>query len=241
MKLQGARALVTGASRGLGAAIAAAFTNEGAIVHTCSRTAGQCHDFERHTIIDVSQPGAFEALADGPHFDIIVCNAGVSGPVGPFCTNSLSGWEETIAVNLLGVVRCCHTFIPRMKAKGSGKVIIVSGGGAVAARPNFSAYAASKAAVVRFAETIAMELKPYSIDVNCMAPGLLNTSIHDPVLHAGPVAAGAHDYQKSTEAKKAPADFKAACDLAVWLASKESNRVTGRLISVHHDYRKITA
>lgn len=240
MKLHGSRALVTGASRGLGAAIAAAFTKERAIVHTCARTVGQCPNKDMHTIIDVSQPYAFNTLADGPHFDILVCNAAISGPVGPFYANPIDAWEDTIRVNLLGVARCCRAFVPRMKAKGGGKIIILSGGGAVAARPNFSAYATSKAAVVRFAETLALELRPYSIDVNCMAPGLLNTSIHDPVLDAGPVEAGAHDYQKSIEAKKGPADFKAACDLAVWLASKDSNRITGKLISVHHDYRKIS-
>jgi 3-oxoacyl-[acyl-carrier protein] reductase len=235
MKLKDVEIHVTGASRGLGRAISQRFIDDGA--HVTATARAYSLGVYRMDVRDLVKPWAFAAYKT----DVLVCNAGIYGPVGPFETNAIEQWRDTIETNLMGVVNCCHEFLPQMKERKSGKIIIISGGGATKARPNFSAYATSKAAVLRFMECLSEELKPWNIDVNCLAPGALNTSIHDAVISAGPEKAGVAAYRHAQLVKETPPDFKKACDLAVWLASQESNGITGKLISIHHDYRSLTA
>jgi NAD(P)-dependent dehydrogenase (short-subunit alcohol dehydrogenase family) len=126
--------------------------------------------------------------------------------------------------------------IPHFKARGRGKIVQLSGGGATNPLPRLSAYAASKAAVVRFCETIALELQADHIDVNCIAPGALNTRMLDEIIEAGPAAVGEAFYKKSLEQKAkggVPLDKGAA--LAVWLGSPASDGITGKLLSAVWD------
>ncbi len=225
MKLADTRVILTGGSRGLGEAIAKRFHNEGANVNVLSR--GNGYDVRAHL--------------PKTHGDVLVCCAGIYGPIGPLDLCDPHEWVDCIDTNLIGVLHACQSVIPHMRQAGRGKIIIVSGGGSTRPRPNFSAYAASKAAVVRLMECIAGELAPHNITANCLAPGLLNTSIHDAVISAGPELAGKEEYANALVAKDGPVDFTKACDLAVWMAGKESDGVTGKLISIHHDYRSITA
>lgn len=104
--------------------------------------------------------------------DVIVNCAGIYGPIGQFHNNGLKQWHKTINVNLLGTVNVCYAVLKKMKI---GKIINFSGGGALYPRPNFSAYATSKAAVVRFTETIAQEYP--NIQINCIAPGFIRTKM----------------------------------------------------------------
>ena len=80
-------------------------------------------------------------------------------------------WKRAVEIDLHGVVLPCRAFIPGMKARGVGKIINLSGGGATGPRPFFSAYAAAKTAVVRVTEILAEELRSFQIDVNAIAPG----------------------------------------------------------------------
>ena len=106
-----------------------------------------------------------------------------------------------------------------MRAK-YGKIVQLSGGGATAPRANFSAYAASKAAVVRFAESLAEETQGSGIDVNAIAPGALNTSMLDEVIEAGPSAVGSDAYGAALrQQSEGGASFEPATSLAVFLAS----------------------
>ena len=230
MSIKGTNVFITGASRGLGAAIGQSLSDGGATVFAASRsTLG----------LDVRDPLFVAAWVDDIRADVLFCNAGIYGPIGPLETNSLDEWKACLETNLMGVVNCCWAFIPQMKQRKKGKIIIVAGGGATRPRPNFSAYATSKAAVVRFMECIAEELKPWNVDVNCMAPGALNTSIHDAVISAGPSVVGEDEYHNALVARYVPADFTKACDLALWLASPESDGVTGQLIHAHSNYRNL--
>ena len=90
---------------------------------------------------------------------MLVNNAGVSGPIGPVEAIDWEEWVETIRINLFGTVLMCRAVIPGMRERGYGKIINLSGGGGTGPRPNFSAYAASKAGVVRFTETLARECR----------------------------------------------------------------------------------
>jgi NAD(P)-dependent dehydrogenase (short-subunit alcohol dehydrogenase family) len=117
----------------------------------------------------------------------------------------------------------------------SGKIVTFSGGGATWPRPNFSAYAASKAAVVRLTETLAHEVQPYNIQVNAIAPGAIDTRMIDVVLTAGQKA-GQKDLE---EARRVRAGQSTSPDrvveLALFLASAASDGLTGRLISAAWD------
>jgi 3-oxoacyl-[acyl-carrier protein] reductase len=102
--------------------------------------------------------------------------------------------------------------------------------------PNISAYAASKAAIVRLVETLAEELKNFHVDVNAIAPGALATRLVDEVLAAGPEKVGAAFYEKNKQWKdKGATPLELGANLAVYLASAQSDGITGKLISAQWD------
>ena len=112
--------------------------------------------------------------------DIVVNNAGVYGPMGSIETIDWDEWVQAIAINLNGLVYCCRKAVEAFKPQRYGKIINLSGGGATNPLPGISAYAASKAAVVRFTETLALEVKEFGIDVNAVAPGALGDAADRP-------------------------------------------------------------
>ena len=145
-------------------------------------------------------------------------------------------WEHAVRVNLFGSVLCCRAVLPHFRANGYGKIIQLSGGGATSPLPRLSAYAASKAAVVRFAETLAEELRGHGIDVNAVAPGALNTRLLDEVLEAGPRRVGDSFYERAVEQRSSggtPLDLPSR--LVVFLASGASDGISGKLISAPWD------
>lgn len=250
MKLQKQVAIITGAGRGIGKVIALAYAHEGADMVLVSRTlseveetATQIRAMGRHALalkVDVSNKDAVEkmvrlALQEFGRIDILVNNAGILGPVGPLIENDSDEWMETVKVNLLGVFLCCKAVAPLMIKQRKGKIINLSGGGAASPRPFFSAYAASKTAIVRLTEILAAELKEFNVQVNAIAPGAVNTSIHNQVLSAGE-RLGESVLAEARKVKKTggtPPDVPAA--LAVFLASDESGGLTGKLISAVWD------
>jgi 3-oxoacyl-[acyl-carrier protein] reductase len=116
-----------------------------------------------------------------------------------------------------------------------GRIINLSGGGATSPRPNFSAYSASKAAIVRLTETLAEEMKPFDIQINAIAPGAINTRMLDEVLTAGKTAGDVALSQAKQQKRTGGDSVDAVVALAVFLASEESGGLTGKLISAQHD------
>jgi 3-oxoacyl-[acyl-carrier protein] reductase len=254
MKLSGRRALITGASRGLGEAIAEAFLVQGASLMLCARNAHQLEDSRRRLAAraaadqrvvampaDVSVPAEVDrliarAVEDLGGLDVLVCNAGVYGPKGPIEAVDWEEWVRALHINLLGTVYPCRAVVPLFKARGSGKIVVLSGGGATSPLPRLSAYAASKAAVVRFAETLAVEVQGLGIDVNAIAPGALNTRMLDEVLEAGPDTVGAAFYERAVKQKaQGGTPLERGASLCVFLASAASDGITGRLVSAVWD------
>ncbi len=257
MKLEGKRAIITGASQGLGRAISEAFLREGARILVCARGA---EDLERmRAALEPSAPGRIhakvcdvvnesdvDALARHAEsilggVDVLVANAGVYGPKGGIEEVDWAEWVQAIQINLIGTVYCCRAFLPILKKASLGqtsrsKVLILSGGGATKPLPFLSAYAASKAGIVRFGETLAEEVKPFQVDVNMIAPGALNTRLLDEVLKAGPERVGEAFHSaalKQRESGGTPLELGA--DLCVYLASEAADGVTGRLFSAQWD------
>jgi 3-oxoacyl-[acyl-carrier protein] reductase len=262
MNLRGRAALVTGASRGLGQAIAASLVRDGADVMLAARDADVLEAAGRELAAgrpepdqkvvwqaaDVAKAPDVERLVQQTveqlgRLDVLVCNAGVYGPLGLIEDIDWDAWVQAIEINLLGVVLCCRSAVPIMRKQGGGKIVILSGGGATAPLPRVSAYAASKAAVVRFAETLAEETKESHIDVNTVAPGALNTRLTDQIVEAGPERVGKQLYERAVQwqgGSATPLDVGA--DLVTWLASAESDGITGRLIAaVWDDWRGFPA
>jgi 3-oxoacyl-[acyl-carrier protein] reductase len=245
-------AVITGANRGLGETIARAFAKEGAALVLAARdgellervsaaisaSAVQKVEWIR---ADVSKGSDVEAIRDRAlstfgRVDILVNNAGVYGPIGPFEEVDWEEWCNAVNINLFGTMAMSRAIVPVMKQQGYGKIINLSGGGATAPLPRFTAYAASKAALVRLTETIAIELAPYHIDVNAIAPGALNTRLLDQVLEAGPDLAGDDFYRRSLKQhEEGGASLELAAELALFLAAKESDGISGRLISAPWD------
>ena len=252
--LTGRTAIVTGGSHGLGLEIARAYVTAGARVLVCGRDADAL-DRARTELVsvapdpdsvatataDVSEPRAVEDLVEQAldrfsRIHVLVNNAGIYGPKGRIEDVTWAEWEQAVRVNLFGSVLCSRAVVPHFRANRYGKIIQLSGGGATSPLPRLSAYAASKAAVVRFAETLAEELRGTGIDVNAIAPGALNTRLLDEVLDAGPDLVGDSFYERALEQRSSGGTPLAlAARLAVFLASDESDGITGKLISAPWD------
>jgi NAD(P)-dependent dehydrogenase (short-subunit alcohol dehydrogenase family) len=252
--LTGRAAIITGASQGLGVAIARAYVRAGARVAICARDAvtldAARRDLERVAgdagqviaeVADVASETDAKRFVDHAFaafggIDILVNNAGVYGPLGGIDEIDWAAWVRAVEINLLGSVLFCRLLLPHFKQRHAGKIIQLSGGGATNPLPRMSAYAASKAAIVRFVETLAEEVKDYGIDVNAIAPGPLNTRLLDEVLTAGPEHVGQSFYERSLKQKESGgAGLERGSELAVFLASKASDGVTGKLISAVWD------
>jgi 3-oxoacyl-[acyl-carrier protein] reductase len=252
--LSGKVAIITGANQGLGLEIARKYVLAGADVMLCARNAALLQEVqidlnklavpEQKVLVkagDVSSEADVRALVSetltklgGCH--IIVNNAGIYGPKGEIEEVDWAEWVKAIEINIFGSVLMCRAILPHFKAQGYGKVVQLSGGGATNPLPRISAYAVSKAAIVRFAETLAEEVRGTGIDVNALAPGALNTRMLDEVLEAGPEKVGKDFYERSLKQKESGgAPLGRGADLALFLASAASDGITGKLISAIWD------
>ncbi len=245
--------LVTGGSKGIGFTIADALAGEGYDVALCARNRDDldCATAslrERHpeaSIFGVVADIADEANVDDliaevtKHFgglDVLVANAGIYGPKGAIESIDWAAWCDAIRINLLGAVYCTRAALPALRRSARGKIVILSGGGATKPLPNLSAYAASKAGLVRYGETLAEELREAGIDVNMVAPGALNTRLLEEILEAGPEVVGDAFYAASVKQKAAGGTpLEVGAGLCVFLASRASDGITGKLISAPWD------
>ena len=246
--------LVTGAGRGIGKRLAIGFAAKGARVGLLARSKAEldlCHleiehaggsalrlrgdvgDFEQVTAAVERMRVQF-----GPP-RVLLCAAGILGPIGPFAEFGPKAWEEVIRTNLVGVLNACRAVLPQMMEVRSGKIIILTGGGATPSRPNFAVYGATKTALVRFAESLAEEVSEHNVQVNCLSPGATYTHITDQILAAGERAG----WREIEEAKKVRltggVSPEKQIELALFLASEQSNHVSGRLLSVLDDWKKL--
>ena len=253
MKLKNLNALITGGSQGLGKTIAEHFLREGANVVLCARNGKELSatrdelagKFPAHKVLarvcDVSQEVQVNelvafAIRELGSLQALVLKAGVYGPKGPTESVPLDEWRRALDINLFGVLLPSRAIIPHFKKTGRGKIVVLSGGGATNPMPNLSVYAASKAAVVRLMETLAEELRESHVDVNAIAPGALATRLVDEVLAAGPEKVGAAFFEKNKKWKENGAvPMELGANLAVYLASAESDGITGKLISAQWD------
>lgn len=239
-RFAGRSALVTGASRGLGRAIAESFGREGARVGVGYRSR---RDEAERTLaaieraggqgvllpFDVRDPasiaGAVDSFAPDGALDVLVNNAAVVRDQH-IAFMSSEDWEHVVSVNLTGTYHCCRAAVPRMMARRRGAIVNVASTAALRASPGQSNYAGSKGGVIAFTATLAAELAPYGIRVNAVAPGLLATGM------------GARFDRRTVERRTAGIPLgrvgtaEEIANVVLFLASDESSFVVGQCFRV---------
>jgi NAD(P)-dependent dehydrogenase (short-subunit alcohol dehydrogenase family) len=247
--------LITGAGRGIGKRLALGFAEAGARVGLLARTkaeldlahleiehAGGVALRMRANVCDFEQMcAAAERMRS--HFGgvhVLVAAAAIQGPIGPLAENPPKAWAETIQTNLLGVVHSCQAVLPGMIDRRSGKILVLTGEGDMMPWPNFSAYAASKAATVRLVETLAEEVRDHNIQVNCIAPGGTYSHMTDQILRAGEERAGWKAHGDALQLRiSGGVPPEKQIQLALFLASERSNHISGKLIHVNDDWKRL--
>jgi len=236
--------VITGAGSGIGKATALLFASEGARI-AASDISLQAADGTAQSIrqkggqaisvqTDVRDPGQVEDLMRmaGEHYGglhILFANAGVAGPETPLAENDLQEVRMTIDVNLFGVVVCCRAAIPRIAQSGGGSIIITTSAAGMHGFATMAAYGATKAAVIRLAESLALEYAPQRIRVNAVAPGVVRTPM---VMNSSMgEALSLHGYTRLTPLGRLgePEDIARA---VVFLASEEASWITGATLPV---------
>lgn len=247
--------LVTGAGRGIGKRLALGFARLGARIGLVSRSKAEI-DLAHIEIeqaagnalrirADVTDPEQLTLAVDrvrvvfGSPVDILICAAGVTGPLAPFVQGSAKSWTDALYINLFGVVHSCRAVLPQMIERRSGKIIVLTCASDQPPNLNFSAHSTSKTAVVRFVESLAAEVLDSNVQVNCFDPGPVYTNTTDEIIRAESrlephVVAAAKETRRTGGVSP-----ELQLDHVTFLASEQSNHITGKLIHVTDDWKKL--
>ena len=248
MRLKGKTALITGASRNIGRAIALAFAAEGADLVLNTRVnreeleavAGECRKAGVRAVpalADISDPAAVEAmvtqgLAELGAIDVLVCNAAIR-PHKAVTETSLEDWHHVLAVNLHSAFYLARAVVPAMKERGRGSIIAVGGQSSLTGRPNTAAVSAAKTGLLGLVRALAAELGPFGIRANMVVPGFIDTERRYaewyPEFRQAPPGAPEQLKQIPLGRLGRPEDIADAC---VFLASDASSYITGDTIRV---------
>lgn len=250
MKLKNRRAIITGGTGVIGKTIADFFIREGCHVLLSGRSIETLNEAKKgfnSSLVDV-YPADVSKIEDVkklmqeagrifPAIDILVTAAGMYGEIGSLEQCDAENWFNAIRTNLLGTVYSVKFALPLLKQGTNAKIITFAGGGD-GPLENFSAYASSKGAVLRFTETVAHELKNIGISINAISPGLVNSGLVEELIKVGHDRAGHQKYEEALRQVAGTGGVvspEKAAALAVFLASKESNGLTGKNISAVWD------
>jgi 3-oxoacyl-[acyl-carrier protein] reductase len=240
--------VVTGAARGLGRAFALGLAQAGMDIAITDRREDELNETlqllqssGRKTLAvaaDVSDPNQVSGLVNsveqrlGP-INLLVNNAALAGPAGPTWESDAQAWWQCQEVNLRGPFLCCHAVLPGMIARKQGRIINVASASGTVSVPYLSAYVTSKAALIRFTETLAFEVRPHGVSIFAMHPGAVHTPMNEELL----AAAGTqylpwleYIFQQGQDQTPEP-----GTKLVLFLASGKADELSGRLFMVPED------
>lgn len=245
--MQNKRVLVTAGGSGIGRVIAETFAREGARVHLCDIVDQHIAAFADHPQIsashaDVADPAAVDRLFDEVErrlegLDVLVNNAGITGPTSPIEEVSIEDWRRTMAVNIDGQFYCARRAIPMLRRAGGGAIVNISSVAGRLGYPLRAPYVASKWAITGFTNTLAMELGPANIRVNAILPGPIDNERTQNV-----IIAKAKANQVSVEemrrrwvsriSMRRMVDPEDVAELALFLCSDRGRNISGQALSV---------
>ena len=240
LDLSGQRAVVTGAAQGIGRAVTERLLASGAAVAlwdadpetlaaTCRELAerGSVHPVE----VDVTDAqaviaavAATEAALGG--IDVLVNNAGISGPNMPTWEYPLEDWRRVMAIDLDGVFHCCRAVLPGMIARNYGRVVNVASIAGKEGNPNAPAYSAAKGGVIALTKSLGKELAGYDIAVNCVTPAAARTRIFDQMSDEQ------IDYMLSKIPRGRFVTVEEIAALIAWLSTRECSFSTGAVFDI---------
>jgi 2-dehydro-3-deoxy-L-rhamnonate dehydrogenase (NAD+) len=238
--LAGKRAVVTGGAQGIGRAIAERFLQSGATVSLWDRDA----DLVNSAAAEMSARGAVHASAIDVSnssdvqtasavtveklggIDILVANAGITGPNEKLWEYPIDAWRQVIEVNLTAVFLCCRSIVPLMIRQNYGRIVNVASIAGKEGNPNASAYSASKAGVIALTKSLGKELASYNIAVNCITPAAAKTRLFDQMRQE-------HiDYMLSKIPRGRFLLVEEVANMVAWLVSKENSFTTGAVFDI---------
>ena len=234
------RAIVTGGAQGIGRAVAERLLESGAAVAIWDRdeavmaqTLGELGPRGTFVAIeaDVTDAGSVTSALEETRsrlggVEILINNAGISGPNATTWEYPLEAWNEVLAIDLTGVFLCCRTVVPLLIEQNYGRVVNVASVAGKEGNPNAPAYSAAKAGVIALTKSLGKELAGYDIGVNCVTPAVARTRIFEQMTEA-------HiDYMLSKIPRGRFVEVHEIAALVAWLASRECSFTTGGVFDI---------
>jgi 2-dehydro-3-deoxy-L-rhamnonate dehydrogenase (NAD+) len=238
--LDGRRAVVTGGAQGIGRAIAERLLASGAAVSLWDVDRALVEDTARtlaslgrvhHVCVDVTREDEVTAAAAATataleRIDVLVANAGISGPNLTTWEYPLEAWRQVLDIDLTGVFLCCKAIVPLMIAQGYGRIVNVASIAGKEGNPNAPAYSAAKAGVIALTKSLGKELAGHDIAVNCVTPAVARTRIFAQMTDA-------HiEYMLSKIPRGRFVDVSEIASMVAWLVSAENSFTTGAVFDL---------
>jgi short-subunit dehydrogenase len=253
LKLKNKNVIITGSTGGLGSALAFKYLNEGANLILIGRTDSKLNILKTKLVqnillnqfvitikLDLSNLNSIPKIINKelkklPKVDILINCAAIQGPIGKSWENSFKDWEKSFNINFYSTMVMTNTILPFMLKNNSGSIINISGGGSTSSRPDFSSYAISKTALVRYTEILSDELSNTKIRVNSISPGVMATNMIKQVIKYKKNIKNKNEVISADKVLSEGDNKDNAINLCIFLSTKESNGINGKLISALWD------
>jgi 2-dehydro-3-deoxy-L-rhamnonate dehydrogenase (NAD+) len=238
--LTGRRAVITGGAQGIGRAIAERFLDSGAAVSLWDRnqplTESTAKELSSRGVVrglhvDVTDAERIAAataqtINDLGGIDILVANAGITGPNVEAWNYTPEAWRQVLDINLTGIFLCCRAVIPHMMQRNYGRIVNVASIAGKEGNPNASAYSASKAGVIALTKSLGKELAKFDIAVNCVTPAVARTALFEQMTES-------HiQYMLSKIPRERFVEVAEIASMVAWMVSAENSFTTGAVFDI---------